>query len=90
MKSVTIQVFGKVQGVWFRASTKSKAEELGISGEVQNLKDGSVLIEAEGKESDIKNFAKWCKRGPEFAEVKEIKIQDCPNKNFTDFKVKRN
>jgi acylphosphatase len=50
-KHFNIRISGRVQGVFFRASTKAKAEELGISGFVQNEPDGSVYIEAEGEEA---------------------------------------
>jgi acylphosphatase len=49
MNHVSIRISGKVQGVFFRASTKGKAEQYGINGFVRNEKDGSVYIEAEGR-----------------------------------------
>ena len=48
MKAIQISVFGRVQRVFFRASTKSVADQLGIKGFVKNLSDGSVQIHAEG------------------------------------------
>ena len=48
MKHLSIHVSGKVQGVFFRASAKGKAEELNIKGNVRNNADGSVSIEVEG------------------------------------------
>jgi len=89
VKAVTIQVLGKVQGVWFRASTKAKAQELNISGSVRNMKDGSVFIEAEGKEKNVDQFLEWCKVGPEMATVTEIQIRDSLVKHFVDFKILR-
>ena len=49
MEHVTLTISGKVQGVFFRDSTKKLAEELGIRGYVKNLPDGTVKIEAEGE-----------------------------------------
>ena len=47
MKKINIKITGKVQGVFFRASTKAVADQMGIKGLVKNEKDGSVYIEAE-------------------------------------------
>lgn len=90
MKAVTIEVSGKVQGVWFRASTKTKAEELNLMGVVKNLSNGGVFIEVEGAEENIDRFIKWCKVGPELAVVKEVKIKNTLVKNCFDFKIIRN
>lgn len=89
MKSVTIKIKGKVQGVWFRASTKSKAEELKLYGIVRNKEDGSVYVEAEGKDEDIHQFVSWCKIGPEMADVNEIIVTESIVRGFTDFTIKR-
>ena len=88
-KTISIQVFGKVQGVWFRASTKNKADELGIKGRVQNYADGSVFIEATGSNSAIDFFIDWCKDGPPFAKVDKIKVATLANKSFPDFRIIR-
>jgi acylphosphatase len=56
MKHWNIKVTGKVQGVFFRASTKAVADQLGVKGFVKNLSDGSVYIEAEGDEFALEYF----------------------------------
>jgi acylphosphatase len=48
MKHINIKITGKVQGVFFRASTKAVADQIGVKGFVKNEKDGSVYVEAEG------------------------------------------
>ena len=48
MKRLTIQVIGEVQGVFYRATSKAVADQLGVKGYVMNQPDGSVYIEAEG------------------------------------------
>ena len=53
MKHLSIRVSGKVQGVFFRASTKDRADELHIKGTVGNNADGSVSIEAEGEDENL-------------------------------------
>jgi len=72
MKHLSINITRKVQGVYFRASTKQKADELGLKGTVMNLPNGPVQIEVVGEEESIDLFIQWCHKGPERAEVKEV------------------
>ncbi len=65
---------GRVQGVYFRASTKKIADSFGINGWVRNLADGSVEVMAFGDLENIKKFSSWIKQGPEKAEVSAIDI----------------
>jgi acylphosphatase len=88
LKHLTIHIEGKVQGVFFRASTKEKADELNIKGFVRNENDGSVYIEAEGGEDALKEFMTWCKSGPSRAIVQIINFREGELKNFSDFKIK--
>ena len=69
---VHLVVEGRVQGVWYRDSTRLKATELEIKGWVKNRSDGTVEIVAEGHESDIRKFVEWCHEGPPYAVVGKI------------------
>jgi len=89
MKHVSIHVAGKVQGVFFRASTKEKADELGIKGTVRNNIDGSVSIEAEGEEEDLDLFIEWCKHGPKFAHVGHCEVSKKQIQHFKVFSIER-
>lgn len=89
MKSVIIKVSGKVQGVFFRASTKEQADLLGINGIVRNEKDGSVYIEAEGDSTTLNQFVEWCKVGPPHAVVTEVRIGEVESKQFSSFRILR-
>lgn len=71
-KRANIIVSGRVQGVFYRASAKVKAEELNLAGWVKNLPNGSVEILAEGDEKDLKEFIKWCYNGSSGAQVKKV------------------
>jgi len=86
---ITIIVKGKVQGVYYRASAKQKAEELGIGGFAQNLPDGSVLIEAEGDETALKEFMDWCRTGPKHAKVSEVKSVSGEKVGYAIFEIRR-
>jgi acylphosphatase len=76
LSCVEIQVFGLVQGVFFRASTQQRAQELGLSGWVRNRADGSVQIKAKGKDKNINELIQWCRSGgPRAARVDECSVQ---------------
>lgn len=87
-KTASITVSGRVQGVGFRYYTKKKATECNVSGFVQNKSDGSVYIEASGETLDIETFIDWCKRGPSWARVSEIKISEFPYKAWSTFEIR--
>lgn len=89
MKHLTIRVSGKVQGVFFRASTKEQADFFGVKGFVRNEVNGDVYIEAEGEEVRLQEFLKWCGQGPSRARVDNVNVEESDLKNFTDFRVDR-
>ena len=74
MKNIRVHLIveGRVQGVWYRDSTRIKATELEIRGWVKNKPDGSVEITAEGPEKNIRKFVEWCHEGPQYAVVTKI------------------
>lgn len=89
IKHYNIWIAGKVQGVWFRASARNKAKELGICGWVRNLPDGRVYAEAEGEEDALQEFIAWCHRGPELAKVSNVIVEEGLVKGFYDFEIRR-
>lgn len=76
IRRIRISVTGRVQGVWFRASTQAEAEKLGIVGVVRNAVDGSVVIEAQGNEAQLKGLTEWCWKGPQFAKVSNVVVEE--------------
>lgn len=88
-KHFNIRVHGMVQGVFFRASARLHAQALGVTGFAQNEDDGSVYVEAEGEERNLKQFVEWCHRGPERARVTKVDVREAAMKNFFSFEVKR-
>jgi acylphosphatase len=79
-----------VQGVWFRASARDRALELGIDGWARNLADGRVEIEAEGTAAAIEAFLGWCARGPDGARVDAVGVTDQdPMRGPAGFRVRR-
>lgn len=73
-KRVTINVYGQVQGVFFRVEAKEKAAELGLVGLATNENDGSVKVVAEGEESALTQLVEWCKKGPAGAQVDKVEV----------------
>ncbi len=85
MEQLYICVRGRVQGVWYRASTERKANELGLTGYVQNEADGSVSIVAEGTPESLQELVQWCHHGPPLARVEKVEVKSGELKGFNDF-----
>jgi acylphosphatase len=83
-----IFIYGEVQGVFFRRTAKSKAEELGIRGWVRNRPDGGVETVAQGSKSAVEKFIAWCKKGPPFAKVEKVEVEWRKSlERFEDFSI---
>ncbi len=85
-----IVVKGRVQGVFFRASAQQQGLQLGLTGEVRNLPDGSVEAIVEGEKRAVDDFVDWCRRGPPSAEVEDVEVKLRPPRDeFRTFTVGR-
>jgi len=71
-----IFVSGLVQGVFFRDSTRRKADELQLKGGVRNCLDGRVEVLVTGEEAAVQSLIKWLKIGPKHAKVSTIEVID--------------
>jgi acylphosphatase len=80
-------VSGKVQGVWFRASTKTEADKLQLTGWVRNLPDGRVEVLACGKPEQVKAFYIWLQKGPELAKVTGVEYSELEPKEHAGFNI---
>ena len=79
IKQIEITVTGKVQGVFFRESTKGEASKMGIVGTVKNLPNGNqVFIIAQGEEEKLAQLIGWCHQGPQAAVVEKVEVIDVP------------
>ncbi|WP_313672482.1 acylphosphatase [Sphingobacterium multivorum] len=87
MKHLNISIRGKVQGVFFRLTTKAVADQVGVRGFVVNLKDGSVYIEAEGDDFALDSLLEFCQEGPEGAIVESVEVKEGELKSFSNFEV---
>ena len=88
LKHVNLRVYGRVQGVAFRAYTVKTAERLGLTGFVRNETDGSISIEAEGPEEALDRFVAWCRRGPPTAVVSELVVASDPVQRYEGFEIR--
>jgi acylphosphatase len=85
MKHINLTISGRVQGVGFRNAAKHQSRFLGIKGYVKNKSDGTVYIEAEGDQQALTELVKWCKKGPAFATVDEVIVEEAEVKYFDSF-----
>jgi acylphosphatase len=87
---VRLRIRGRVQGVYFRASTVQRARQLGVTGWVTNCLDGSVEVLAEGASEQLDELVAWCHRGPTGARVEAVDLdrQDFRGE-FDDFHVRK-
>ena len=89
VQTISITVSGIVQGVFYRQSTKEKALELGISGFVKNLPDGSVYIVATGASDQLDQLVAWCRQGPSRAKVTAVNVEQETPQVFTGFAIQK-
>ncbi len=84
-----IIVSGRVQGVFYRSSTRKKAHSLGLEGFVKNLADGTVEIMVEGSKSDIQQLISWSHKGPPSARVDSVDVDWMdPTNEFSGFSIR--
>ena len=78
MESTAVEVVatGRVQGVFFRAAMRERAEQLGVTGWVRNEPDGSVHAHLEGPVDDVQDLVSWCGHGPPAARVEAVRTAD--------------
>lgn len=87
---VHLRIYGRVQGVFFRAFMKSVADGLGITGWVRNVEDGSVEVVAEGEEEKLQKLIAEARRGPPLAFVERVEVNWEEYKGeFSDFQIRR-
>lgn len=81
-------ISGRVQGVFYRASTQTAARRLGLSGWVRNLADGRVEVVACGAETLLAEFGRWLWHGPPEAMVSSVEEFSITEKLFSSFEVR--
>ncbi|OGH68749.1 MAG: hypothetical protein A3J66_03450 [Candidatus Magasanikbacteria bacterium RIFCSPHIGHO2_02_FULL_47_14] len=90
MHHLTLTIHGKVQGVWFRAQTKKKADALRLVGYAKNNPDGSVTVVAEGDKDALLHLLAFCHIGSPAAHVESIEEhwEKIKERQYKDFEIK--
>lgn len=84
-----VSISGRVQGVFFRDSTREKAEGLGLAGWVSNLPDGRVEALFEGPSERVREMVDWCEHGPPQAAVEKVTVNfEEPHRDLEGFEVR--
>jgi acylphosphatase len=89
MPTVHLIIRGKVQGVFYRATAKEVADDIGVTGWVKNTIEGSVEIVATGSSGQLQKLIQWCKVGPVKAMVTEVVVNEIEEENFKSFQIVR-
>lgn len=88
MKRVRMLVSGRVQGVFYRESTRRAARHHGVSGWVRNLSDGRVEAVLEGSEDDVQRVVEWARSGPRWADVDHLEVSEEDPEGLNGFEVR--
>ena len=89
VQTFVITVSGKVQGVYYRQSARQKAQELGVTGFVKNMPDGSVLLIATGSKEQLNALVEWCRKGPPAARVTNVQVTEEEAHHYDGFTISR-
>ncbi|MDQ4149312.1 MAG: acylphosphatase [Actinomycetota bacterium] len=83
-----VLISGRVQGVFFRQQTATRARSRRVSGWVKNLRDGRVEAVFEGDKEAVESIVDWCRRGPPHAVVEKVEVEWGPPSRETDFEIR--
>jgi acylphosphatase len=88
VRRARVRIRGRVQGVFFRAEARARAESLGLTGWVRNAPDSSVEALFEGDDERVGSMLDWCRRGPGGARVDEVEVSgEEPRGDVSGFRV---
>jgi acylphosphatase len=85
MATVRFLVSGRVQGVFYRASTRDEAHRLGLAGSARNLDDGRVEVIASGSDEALTALERWLWQGPSSARVENVAREAMADREFDGF-----
>lgn len=87
MTRAHVLVSGKVQGVFYRDTTKKEADKRSLSGWVRNLRDGRVEAVFEGPADQVDDIVAWCKIGSPLSRVTFVDRKDENEEGLTSFEI---
>lgn len=89
VERMRVRISGRVQGVFFRDSTREKAESLALAGWVRNTPGGDVEAVFEGSGKSVREMIEWCESGPPQAKVENVETsREPPENNLRGFEVR--
>lgn len=87
--SAKVRISGRVQGVWFRQSTREQAAGLGVTGWCRNCPDGGVEAVFQGEQEVVQRIIDWCHEGPKMARVDQVNVAWLnASDGFDDFEIR--
>ncbi len=82
------RITGRVQGVFYRDTTRRRAEELGLTGWAKNMRDGSVEVVAQGTARQLAALESFLWAGPRLARVDSVEGEaEVPSEEFSGFRT---
>jgi len=87
MATARFLVSGRVQGVFYRASTRNEAVRLGLAGSARNLDDGRVEVIASGPDEALSALERWLRQGPPSARVENVSREAIADRDFDGFRT---
>lgn len=89
MQTISARMEGRVQGVFFRDSTRTKAQQLGLHGWVKNTADGAVEAEFQGTHENIAEMKEWLHEGPPHSIVTKVSCREIDTQHtYSDFQIR--
>ncbi len=83
-----VVVHGRVQGVFFRDSTRQEALSRGVDGWVRNCPDGTVQAHFEGSGEAVDRMVRWCREGPSSADVADVRVSEVAPEGLEGFAIR--
>ncbi len=87
MRTLRLLIHGRVQGVFFRDSMRTEAQQLGVTGWVRNCHDGSVEAVVHGEPDKVDAIVQWAHHGPARAQVTQVDIEDADG-SYAGFEIR--
>jgi len=87
-RRVHVYVSGRVQGVFYRATTRDRAQEEGVDGWVKNLDDGRVEAVFEGDPDDVESMVEFCYEGSDMADVSTVEVSEEEPEGIDGFRIR--
>ncbi len=88
MPTIHLLIKGKVQGVFYRATSKKIADKLNLTGWIKNTINDNVEATVTGDQEQLQQFINWCKNGPEKAKVEDVVVTKSPKRLLVILKLK--